>query len=126
MNEHEEKFYMTPRYSRKGFTRAELRRKVTAFYDSWTAEVCEILDENYLIVSFLTSPNTIEYKIGNVESIIDVIIGINGGKQITSAQFSRLFDIQRALNQFYGWVCTDAVWLNSYRLNGGVEVQCSK
>jgi len=125
MNELEEKFYMTPRYSRKGFTRAELRRKVTAFYDSWTAEVCELLDENYLIVSFLTSPQIID-KIGQIESIVTIIIQLNGGKQITSAQFRRLFDIQRALNQFYGWVCIDAVWLNSYRLNGGVEVQWNK
>lgn len=125
MNEHEEKFYKTPRYSREGFSRAELRRKVTAFYDSWTAEVCELLDENYLIVSFLTSPQIID-KIGQIESIVTIIIQLNGGKQITSAQFRRLFDIQRALNQFYGWVCIDAVWLNSYRLNGGVEVQCGK
>ncbi len=125
MNEYEEKFYNTPRYSREGFSRAELRRKVTAFYDSWTAEVCELLDENYLIVSFLTSPQIID-KIGHIESIVTIIIQLNGGKQITSAQFRRLFDIQRALNQFYGWVCIDAVWLNSYRLNGGVEVQCGK
>ena len=125
MSEDEEKFYKIPRYSRKGFTRAELRRKVTAFYGSWAAEVCEILDDNYLIVSFLTSPQIID-KMGKIESIVTIIMELNGGKQLTNAQFSKLFDIQRALNQFYGWVCTDAVWLNSYRLNGGVEVQCSK